>query len=314
MSRRTPSQGPPRSSAGRSPKKAAAAPWKGATKPACKFKSMTEAPEPPTPATAPRKAARGGKRAAVISPTPPEAEAPPVPLDGLENGSTDGVAVLPDIPAIPVINWAGGQDDGVDWPDEQTGGESVDGESVVDGHDRTESRVTELDEPYPDLAKGLLSDPVVRLEIGVPRRLSETAALAQQYANSLLETVYVVDMANDQPLSMFRPQRPQRPPSRRLRATERDWTVKPIITSPTNAGVNDLLDAIEKARGDLVRLGEFVNTFVGSAGTREGPKGYDKASTYYRMAGRYLHGLIQEALASADDTDAAANGVDLPPS
>lgn len=69
-------------------------------------------------------------------------------------------------------------------------------------------------------------------------------------------------------------------------------TDRPIVTSPANLGINNLLRRIEAARGDLPKLRAFVGTFRGSLGT---PKELAKASTYYRLAGRYLWGLIHEA-------------------
>ncbi len=69
-------------------------------------------------------------------------------------------------------------------------------------------------------------------------------------------------------------------------------TDRPIVTSPANLGINNLLRRIEAERGDLPKLRAFVGTFRGSLGT---PKELAKASTYYRLAGRYLWGLIHEA-------------------
>lgn len=62
--------------------------------------------------------------------------------------------------------------------------------------------------------------------------------------------------------------------------TQRDWTVKPVITSPTNQHVTKLLDRIEAARGNADALRAI--TFKG-------------CNTYYKMARNYLDTLIAEA-------------------
>lgn len=60
---------------------------------------------------------------------------------------------------------------------------------------------------------------------------------------------------------------------------QRDWTVKPVITSPTNQHVTKLLDRIEAARGNADALRAI--TFKG-------------CNTYYKMARNYLDALLAE--------------------
>lgn len=64
---------------------------------------------------------------------------------------------------------------------------------------------------------------------------------------------------------------------------DRDWTVKPVITSATNQGVQRLIDRIDAARGDLAALRDFR---------------FSRSSTYYQMAGRFLDALIAQAEAA----------------
>jgi hypothetical protein len=61
---------------------------------------------------------------------------------------------------------------------------------------------------------------------------------------------------------------------------DRDWTIKPVITSPTNQVVARLVDKIEAARGNAAALAAFT---------------FRPSNSYYAMAHRYLEALRAEA-------------------
>lgn len=74
--------------------------------------------------------------------------------------------------------------------------------------------------------------------------------------------------------------RPVRASVPRQAKAGRDWTVKPIITSATNQGVQRLIDRIDAARGDAAALEAFR---------------FSRSSTYYQMAGNFLDALLAQA-------------------
>jgi hypothetical protein len=167
--------------------------------------------------------------------------------------------------------------------------------SVV--HLPPESTVLYLADPgdaYTDLALAMVANPRVRFVVRGSVPASEAIALGQTFADKIGLQIDIVgeDMEIRQTLLPQPLQPTTNPPRRRIKAADIDWAVRPEIGPGVNVGINGLLDRIEAARGDLAKLQSFVGTFRGSRGTEED---YRIASTYYRIAGRYLHGLIAEA-------------------
>lgn len=177
----------------------------------------------------------------------------------------------------------------------ETNGKHVEPPLLFTRWDGADSTVVFLADPadaYADLAPAMVANPRVWFRIRGSVPASEAVVLGQKFADRLqLQVDIVGDSGQFQTLL---PQPPGRLP--RIKAADRDWTVRPEVTAGANLGINKLLKRIEAARGDLANLESFIGTFRGSIGT---PDALKKASTYYRVAGRYLHGLIAEARGAA---------------
>lgn len=235
----------------------AGAPVKPPIKPARKAARAPRAPEPPKPEVPPAAAGliTGGKW--------------PVPF-------VTGSAVVIEPPEHPV--------DGVDGARPQ-----------IEVHLQPSSVLYVVDpgDGYADLAPAMVANPRVLFRIKGSVPASDAVALGQTFADKLQLQIDIV--GEDGVLQTLIPQPPLPPEILRrvrIRSADRDWTERPEIGPGVNLGINGLLDRIEAARGDLPKLLSMVGNFRGSRGTDDD---YRKASTYYRIAGRYLWGLIGEA-------------------
>lgn len=246
--------------------------------------SKAKAGAPVKPPTKPaRKAARAPR-----APDPPKPEEP---------------AKAPEVPPAAAGLITGGK-----WPVPfVTGGAIViePPEELVDGVDEARPEidvhlrpptvlyVVDPGDGYADLAPAMVANPRVSFQISGSAPASEAIAIGQTFADKLQLQIDIV--GQDGVLQTLIPQPPLPPetPRRvRVKSADRDWTERPEIAPGVNLGINGLLDRIEAARGNLPKLLSMVGTFRGSRGTDDD---YRKASTYYRIAGRYLSGLIGEA-------------------
>lgn len=244
-----------------------------------RFKPLPKPPKgikPKATTTAPRKAtSKAPQPSAPVEPEP--LEAPPAPPEAATEDRPFGVIKL------------GGTAYDLPLPERFPVGWTM-----IEGGLESEGPVLSVDDPGEPYAGDLplVANPRVRFEISGSVPESESAHYGQLFADLIGFQVAVAGM-DGEIRQRFAP-RPieAKPKNVRVRSEDIDWTVRPVITSPTNLGINTLLGNIEEARGDLANLESFVGTFSGSTGTEEALK---KASTYYRKAAKYLHALIAEA-------------------